>query len=372
MIWLHCGDRAEITTTQSLATRLIEYGDAVRVLITADPDHVPLFLDMPTGVNITTLPPDTPAKSRAFIAQWAPRQLIWNGGAVRPILLRNIQKQGVSATLINARNETLFSGSAWWMPGASRTAVMPFNRILTADGATATRLIRRGVARAKVEATGPILEEPIALPHDQNELTVLVEALGTRPLWFAADVVPAEIAQIATAHLTASRKSHRLILLMSPRDINSGAAVAQALRDVGLKVGVRSQGDDPLPEHQAYVADIEDELGLWYRIAPLTFMGGTLSGGGGALSPFAPISLGSAIVHGPQKKPFETRYARLADAEASREIRSAAELGIAVGALISPEHTARMALAGWTEMTQNAAIVNELVLEAVESVQVAS
>ena len=78
--------------------------------------------------------------------------------------------------------------------------------ILTADGATATRLIRGGVSRVKVTATGPILEEPIALSHDQNELTVLVETLGTRPFWFAADVVPNEVKHMAAAHLSASRK----------------------------------------------------------------------------------------------------------------------------------------------------------------------
>jgi len=361
VIWVHCGDAGEVAATLSLATRFLDHND---VLITAEVDILPAFSNVADGINVVQIPPDTPAKTRDFLAKWQPQFLVWNGGPIRSVLLRLVARNKINATLINARISTLFSGGSRWVPGASRNAATPFSRILTADGATATRLIRGGVSRDKVTATGPILEEPIALPHDQNELTVLVEALGTRPFWFAADVVPAEVTHIATAHLSASRKNYRLLLIIAPRDAQSGQQVADTLREAGLKVGLRSQGDNPMPEQQAYVADIEGEFGLWYRIAPLTFMGGTLSAGGAA-SPFEPIVLGSAIIHGPRKAPYEARYRRLADAQACREVRTAGELGIAVGALISPEQTARLAMAGWAEITQNAEITNNLMQDAV-------
>ncbi|MGJ8611864.1 MAG: 3-deoxy-D-manno-octulosonic acid transferase [Octadecabacter sp.] len=366
MIWVHCGDVAEVPSTLSLATRLVDHSDAMDVVITAEADVLPHLSTMSYAMEIAPTPAESPAKIRAFLDEWQPTLLIWNGGAVRPILLRCAEKAGLPATLINARNTLLFSGGSSWLPRATRNAVAPFSRILTADGATATRLTRGGVPRDKVEATGPILEEPIALPHDANELTVMVEALNTRPIWFAADIVAAEVSHIAAAHRAASRKNHRLLLLITPRDINSGPDVAKALRDAGFKVGVRSEGDDPEPEHQAYVADLDGELGLWYRIAPLTFLGGSLRGGS-VMSPYDPIALGSAVVHGPIKTPHKLRFERLAQTQACREIRSSAELGIAVASLVSPEQTARMALAGWTEITRNADIINGLVKDAVQS-----
>ncbi len=366
MIWVHCGNMAEVPSTLSLATRLTDHSDGMDVVITAAPEILPLLQPSSFAIEVVPVPVDSPTKARAFLDEWNPTYLIWNGGAVRPILLRCVEKMGLRATLINARNTELFSGGSRWLPRASRTAVAPFGRIMTADGATATRLIRGGVSRERVEATGPILEEPVAMPHDANELTVLVEALNTRPMWFAANIVADEISHIAAAHRAASRKNHRLLLLVTPRDIDSGPRVANILREMGFKVGVRSEEDDPEPEHQAYVADLKDELGLWYRIAPLTFLGGSLRGGA-VVSPFDPIALGSAVVHGPTKAPHTARFERLAQTQACREIRSSAELGIAVASLISPEQTARMALAGWTEITRNAAIINLMVDEAVES-----
>lgn len=364
MIWVHCGTQSEITTTLSLAGRLIEHSDAAGVLLTCDAAQLGAFESLPSDVICVEPPADSPTKARAFLDKWAPRYLIWNGGTLRPALLRQVERTGLKATLINARNSGLVPGGAKWLPGAARNAVRPFERILTADGATATRLARGGVPVEQIEATGPILEEPIPLPHDQYELTVMAEAFGTRPLWLAANVVKAEVVHMAAAHLAASRKSHRLLMVLVPRNIDDGPTSAHILREAGFKVGVRSEGDDPETEHQVYVADLPDEMGLWYRLVPLTFIGGTMSSGG-ATSPFDPILLGSAVVHGTRKSPHEARFERLASVQACREVRSASELGIAISVLISPEQTARMALAGWDEITQNAETINQLVEAAV-------
>ena len=360
MIWVHCGDESEVATTLSLVTRLIEHSDATNVLVTCGSACIRAFDNLPTDVTRIEIPSDSPTKCRAFLDEWEPQSLIWNGGALRPTLLRQVHRSCVHATLINARTAGLVQNGSRWLPRATRGAVAPFNRILAADGATATRLIRGGVPAEKIETTGPILEEPIALPYDQYELTVMAEAFETRPTWFAANVTKAEVVHMAAAHLAASRKSHRLLMVLTPRDLDDAEQAAQVLREAGFKVGVRSQGDDPEAEHQAYIADLPDELGLWYRLIPLTFMGGTLSSGG-ATSPFEPVILGSAVVHGTRKAPHETRFARLATVQACREVRTAAELGIAVSVLISPEQIARMALAGWDEITQNAETLNRLV-----------
>lgn len=363
MIWVHCGQDSEVATTCSLITRIAEHCDATDILVTTLAEDTSVFDCAPVGTNVVMVPTDSVFKAREFLNHWSPETLIWNGGALRPALLREVERLKISAAFINARNEGLLARGSRWLPRATRGAVAAFRQILTADGATATRLIRGGVPRDMIEATGPILEEPLPLAHDQYELAVMVEALGTRPVWYAADVVDSEVKAMATAHLTASRKNHRLLLLITPRDIQSGPIVANTLRQMGLTVGVRSDGDDPQAEQQAYVADLPDEHGLWCRIAPLTFIGGTVAGGG-AGSPFDPILLGSAVVHGSRKAPHQDRFERLAKAEACREVRSTAELGIAIGALISPEQTARMALAGWEEVTGNAATLNRLVAHA--------
>lgn len=371
MIWIHCGEEREVGATQSLALRTHEHLTSGRVVVTAPADLVPQLEQQLPDLDVVSVPADTPTRVRAFLEDWAPLTLVWVGGPLRAVLLRYVADQKIPATLINARSINIMPRGTAWIPGASRNAVSAFEKVLTVDGATATRLTRGGVAREKVQAVGAILEEPLPLHHDQNERTVMVEAVGTRPIWFACNVVDSEIMHMAAAHLAASRKSHRLLLLLTPRDLKTGPQIATHLRETGLQVGLRSAGDDPLPEHQAYIADLPDELGLWFRIAPLTFMGGTMSGEG-SLSPFDPILLGSAILHGTLKSPHEDRFTRLAKVEACREIRSAPELGIAIGTSISPEQSARMALAGWEEITRNADSINAIIKSCMNHVEAVS
>ena len=52
------------------------------------------------------------------------------------------------------------------------------------------------------------------------------------------------------------------------------------------------------------------ELGLFYRLAPLVFMGGSLVPHGGQ-NPIEPAKLGAAILHGPHVLNFADVYAAL-------------------------------------------------------------
>lgn len=370
MIWVHCGDAACVTSTQSLVARLAIEDEGNSVLVSADEDVLAMFDPFPKGVEVDICPADTPHRTRTFLDDWNPAYLIWNGGVLRPALLRNVHRAHIGATLINTTVAGILGGGARWIPRAARSAVQAFEQVFASDGATATRLRRGGVPADRVQATGPILEDPIPLPHNPHEFTVMAEAVGSRPVWLAANVSAGEVTHLAAAHLAASRKSHRMMMILTPNDIDSGPKVAATLKEAGLQVGLRSDGDDPMPEMQVYVADLPDELGLWYRVAPLTFVGGTLVGGDVA-SPFDPIILGSAVVHGTRKGPHQSRFDRLASVQANREVRSAGELGIAIATLSSPEQCARMSLAGWEEITRTANIVNTLIRHAIDRAELA-
>ena len=48
----------------------------------------------------------------------------------------------------------------------------------------------------------------------------------------------------------------------------------------GWNVALRAADQEPEPEVEVLIADSPAELGLWYRLAPITFLGGSLSGAG--------------------------------------------------------------------------------------------
>jgi 3-deoxy-D-manno-octulosonic-acid transferase len=93
--------------------------------------------------------------------------------------------------------------------------------------------------------------------------------------------------------------------------------VAQLVASSGLQPALRSRDEQPLPATDIYVADTMGELGLFYRLAPIVFMGGSLVAHGGQ-NPIEAIKLGAAIVHGPHVFNFSDVYETLDGAGGAR------------------------------------------------------
>ncbi len=136
--------------------------------------------------------------------------------------------------------------------------------------------------------------------------------------------------------------------------------MAAAATEAGLRVAQRAEGDEPEEGTQIYLAEGTLELGLWLRLAPVAFLGGTLAGAPGGRSPLEAAALGAALIHGPQAGAHPEAWGRLDSAGAARVVLNAAELGRAVEALLSPDRAAVMAHAGWDVATRGAAVANRV------------
>src|SRR5260370_6497713 len=66
----------------------------------------------------------------------------------------------------------------------------------------------------------------------------------------------------------------------------------------GLRVARRGRGEPLTRETQIYLADTLGELGLFYRLARIAFIGGSLVAKGGH-NPFEAARLECAVLHGP-------------------------------------------------------------------------
>ena len=85
----------------------------------------------------------------------------------------------------------------------------------------------------------------------------------------------------------------------------------------GLNPTLRSHEDLPTATTDIYVADTMGELGLFYRLAPIVFMGGSLVEHGGQ-NPIEAIKLGASIIHGPHVFNFTDVYEALDAAGGAR------------------------------------------------------
>ena len=109
-----------------------------------------------------------------------------------------------------------------------------------------------------------------------------------------------------------------LLTVIVPRHPDRGAGHRQiVVAASGLQAALRSREQLPMAATDIYVADTMGELGLFYRLAPIVFMGGSLVEHGGQ-NPIEAVKLGAAIVHGPHVFNFADVYEALDGAGGAR------------------------------------------------------
>ena len=98
------------------------------------------------------------------------------------------------------------------------------------------------------------------------------------------------------------------LLLLVPRHPHRAASIEALLQAKGLRTARRSTNAPITAQTQVYIADTFGELGLWYALAAIAFVGGSFVRVGGH-NPYEPAHAGCAILHGPQVANFHHAYA---------------------------------------------------------------
>jgi 3-deoxy-D-manno-octulosonic-acid transferase len=365
LIWMHAASVGEALSVQELIRRMAEERpDATILLTTGTRTSADLVATrLPAQAIHQFAPVDTREAISRFLDHWRPDLAVWVESELWPRMIHDTAARGIPMALLNARMSD-DSFRRWrWIKGAARGLLERFDLILVQDQATGRHLRDLGAPQDRMQVVGTLKEGAQVLPHDEAERVAFMEATDSRPRWLAASTHPGEEEIIAEAHKALVRKMHRLLLILVPRHPERGPEIAQMLRVQGWEVALRS-ADEPIEfDTQIYVADTLGELGLWYRIAPVSFIAGSLSEIGGH-NPFEPAALGSAILHGPHVFNFADIYKRLAEAGAARLASTPEGLAASVEDLLSPDKAARMAHAAW-EVSSRGAEVTDLALNEV-------
>jgi 3-deoxy-D-manno-octulosonic-acid transferase len=173
----------------------------------------------------------------------------------------------------------------------------------------------------------------------------LREAVGTRPLWLAASTHPGEEDVTAAVHKSLAPRIPGLLTLIVPRHPKRAADIAAMLARQGLSVARRSAGEAPHADIDVYLGDTLGEMGLFYRLAGIVFVGGSLTPVGGH-NPLEPALLDCAVLHGPDTTNCAAVARDLGEAGAARAVRNAVELAAEIGRLLeTPAERERMARA---------------------------
>jgi len=359
LIWFHAASVGESLALLELIRQLLDEREDLTILVTTGTvSSAGVMADrLPERAIHQYLPLDARAFVRRFLDHWHPDVAVWTESELWPALICETHALGIPMLLLNARMSKASHDRWRFLRGMARSLLNRFDRALVQDDLTAIYLRRLGLPLERMEVTGTLKEGAAALPVDASDLATMRSEIGGRPVWVASSTHPGEEEKVLEAHRIALRSNPRLLLILVPRHANRGDEIAELLETGHWTFTRRSIGEGPEAEAPVYLADTMGELGLWYRLAPVSFVGGSWEPIGGH-NPFEPAALGSAILHGPYVTNFIDIYQRLTEARAARLVSAPQSLAEAVDDLLSPDRAAAMAHAAW-EVVSSGADVTE-------------
>jgi 3-deoxy-D-manno-octulosonic-acid transferase len=314
LVWIHGASVGEVLAAAALIERLRAFN--IRILLTSGTVTSAAIVAkrFPADIIHQYVPYDSPRFVARFLDHWQPSLALFIESSLWPNLILAGASRRLPMVLINGRMGRSFP--RWRRVPATISALLgQFEVCLAQSGADAERFSALG--SRNVVNTGNLKLDVQAPPADSAELERLRTLTNGRPVIVAASTHPGEEEILVDAHNTLAGFFPELLTVIVPRHPNRGEAIAHMIAASGLRPALRSRHEQPEAASDIYVADTMGELGLFYRLASIVFMGGSLVPHGGQ-NPIEAIKLGASIVHGPHVFNFTEVYQTLDGAGGAR------------------------------------------------------
>jgi 3-deoxy-D-manno-octulosonic-acid transferase len=334
LVWIHGASVGEVLAAAALIERLRALG--MRILLTSGTVTSAEIIAkrFPTDIIHQYIPYDSPRFVARFLDHWKPSLALFIESDLWPNLIIAAAKRRLPMVLINARMSQR-SFPRWQKFSATIGALLGrFETCLAQSETDAERFSALG--SRSVVVTGNLKLDVQAPPGDDVKLDKLVAVTRGRPIIVASSTHPGEEEIILETHKTLTSFFPKLLTVIVPRHAHRGADIAQMITVAGAQVALRSREELPHAGTDIYVADTMGELGLFYRLSPVVFMGGSLVPHGGQ-NPIEAVKLGASVVHGPHVFNFTDVYEALDGAGGAKLADSSEQLVKQLGQMLGNE-----------------------------------
>lgn len=325
LIWIHGASVGEGLSILPLIDKLRSEKPKAAILVTTGTVTSAELLAkrLPPGVIHQFIPLDRAKYVRRFLLHWKPDLALFVESEIWPNLITLTEASHCPLILINARMSEKSYETWHRLKGFSGRLMRCFSLALAQSEEDAERLRRLGL-RAVV-TLGNIKFAAPPLPCALDRLEQLQSVIDRRPIWLAASTHPGEEEIAAQIHQNLKSQFPNLLTLIVPRHPDRGPELERQFALKGLEVVRRSLSGLPQPHTDILLGDTLGDMGLYYRLSPMAFVGGSLVPRGGQ-NPLEPARLGRAVVFGPGMTNFSDIRNQMVESGAGIEVQNAKEL----------------------------------------------
>ncbi len=322
LIWIHGASVGECLSVLPLIGELLKVSGRTVLVTSGTVTSSKLMSErLPQGAIHQYAPLDTPGAIERFLAHWQPDIGLFVDSEIWPNMLSQARARGTRLAIVNGRMSAKSFNGWRYAPKTAAAVIGLFDLCLAQDAETAERLRRLGAH--DVQVSGNLKADAPPLPADAAKLDMLHAAIGGRPVLLASSTHPGEEEIILPARDILKRTFPDILTIIVPRHAERGGDIATLCGT--RETARRSEGKLPTANTAIYIADTMGELGLFYRLAPIAFVGGSLVPHGGQ-NPLEPARLRCPVMAGPHTANFTPAYDAIFTAQGEGRVTSSGEI----------------------------------------------
>lgn len=333
VIWLHAASVGELKSVRLLLEHLNQWYPEHQILVTAN-NPTALRLAASWGdisLTLQAAPLDCGGSLARFLDHWRPVAFINVEGELWPNRLLELSLRNTPVVFVNARMSQTSARRLGWV-GLAKPMLEKVTAFFCQDAQTAKNLIGLGVDAGCVEVVKN-LKSLFSEAGSHSDLPRLRRVFQHDKTILAASTHKGEDEVVLAAFGMAQAINPSLKLILAPRHPKRAGEVAKLVSAAGFTYVRRSAGVLPDVETQVYLADTLGEMDLFYQLAAITIVGGSLVPKRGH-TPYEPVHFGSAIITGCSLDNFAVEYQKLQQSSGCKIVEDKDTLPTAIMTLL--------------------------------------
>ncbi len=325
LIWFHGASVGESVSMLPLINRLLETSDDTYVMVTTGTTTSAEIMGkrLPERAFHQYITIDNPVFTKRFIKHWQPDLVLWFESDFWPAMLSTIKKKNIPLVLVNGRISNKSFKRWQQFDYISKELLGCFTFCLGQSEEDAYRL--RILGAKESTCLGNLKFAGLPIPVDEDKKAEVIKQIGNRRIFCISSTHENEEYQLGKRFKVLFEKHPDVLVLIAPRHPQRGGDIKKQLSDLGLNVALRSANEKITDKTQVYIADTIGELGIWYGISPVVFIGGSLIPHGGQ-NFMEPSRLKDAVIVGPYMHNFTEAMQRAQKANAIIQANDAEEV----------------------------------------------
>ncbi|MFK5980356.1 MAG: lipid IV(A) 3-deoxy-D-manno-octulosonic acid transferase [Rhizobiaceae bacterium] len=308
IVWFHAASVGEALAVIPLIQRVNKLG-INSVITTGTVTSAEIVKNrLPKGAFHQYVPLDLKPAVKRFLDHWKPDLSVFTESEIWPMTVLELGARRIPQVLVNARMSD--RSFARWKKALPLAGALfdYYSHVIAQSEIDAERFRILGARPVVVSGNLKVDTEP--LPVVGDELERVSKLINGRPCWVAASTHKGEEKIACEVHTTIADRIPDLLTIIVPRHPDRADDIAAEMKEAGLKVARRSHSEEIKPDTQIYLGDTIGEMGLYFRLASVAFIGRSLVGTGGQ-NPLEPAMIGTAIISGKHVHNFRDAYRNL-------------------------------------------------------------